>query len=119
MTSALKNLPATEQEGAISQGQPKGSELDRLCVNTIRMLALDQVENGTAIAGPPTTSREPMDVRIGYTIFPIEGDNPAPLDIKSISICRVYSEGPKQYMKCGGARYHVSNIGLQPKKEGN
>ena len=44
MTSALKNLPATEQEGAISQGQPKGSELDRLCVNTIRMLALDQVE---------------------------------------------------------------------------
>ncbi|HEY6939472.1 MAG TPA: transketolase [Terriglobales bacterium] len=44
MTSALKNLPATEQEGAMSQGQPKGSELDRLCVNTIRMLALDQVE---------------------------------------------------------------------------
>ena len=28
----------------MSQGQPKGSELDRLCVNTIRMLALDQVE---------------------------------------------------------------------------
>ena len=44
MTSGLKNLPATEHEGAISQGQPKGSELDRLCVNTIRMLAVDQVE---------------------------------------------------------------------------
>jgi transketolase len=44
MTSVLKNLPATEQEGAMSQGQPKGSELDRLCVNTIRMLAVDQVE---------------------------------------------------------------------------
>jgi transketolase len=44
MTSVLKNLPATEQEGAISQGQPKGSELDRLCVNTIRMLAVDEVE---------------------------------------------------------------------------
>jgi transketolase len=44
MTSGLKNLPATEQEGAISQGQPKGSELDRLCVNTIRMLAVDEVE---------------------------------------------------------------------------
>ena len=42
MTSGLKNLPATEE--AISQGQPKGSELDRLCVNTIRMLAVDQVE---------------------------------------------------------------------------
>jgi len=37
-------LPATEHEGAISQGQPKGSELDRLCVNTIRMLAVDEVE---------------------------------------------------------------------------
>ena len=44
MTSGLKNLPATEHEGAISQGQPKGSELDRLCVNTIRMLAVDEVE---------------------------------------------------------------------------
>ena len=44
MTSGLKNLPATEHEGAISQGQPKGSELDRLCVNTIRLLAVDQVE---------------------------------------------------------------------------
>ena len=44
MTSGLKNLPATDHEGAISQGQPKGSELDRLCVNTIRMLALDEVE---------------------------------------------------------------------------
>ncbi|HEU5336594.1 MAG TPA: transketolase [Terriglobales bacterium] len=43
MTSGLKNLPATDH-GAISQGQPKGSELDRLCVNTIRMLALDEVE---------------------------------------------------------------------------
>ena len=28
----------------MSQGQPKGSELDRLCVNTIRMLAVDEVE---------------------------------------------------------------------------
>ncbi len=44
MTSGLKNLPATEHEGAISQGQPKGNELDRLCVNTIRMLAVDEVE---------------------------------------------------------------------------
>lgn len=44
MTSGLKNLPATEHEGAISQGQPKGGELDRLCVNTIRMLAVDEVE---------------------------------------------------------------------------
>jgi transketolase len=44
MTSGLKNLPVTEHEGAISQGQPKGGELDRLCVNTIRMLAVDQVE---------------------------------------------------------------------------
>jgi hypothetical protein len=62
---------------------------------------------------------EPMEVRIGYTIFPVEGDNPAPLQINSTAICRVYNEGVKQYMKCGGARYHVSNIGLQPKKEGN
>ncbi|HEV2118452.1 MAG TPA: transketolase [Terriglobales bacterium] len=44
MTSVVKNLPATEHEGAFSQGQPKGSELDHLCVNTLRMLALDQVE---------------------------------------------------------------------------
>jgi transketolase len=44
MTSGLKNLPATEHEGAISQGQPKGNELDRLCVNTLRMLAVDEVE---------------------------------------------------------------------------
>ena len=43
MTSVVKNLPATEHE-AMSQGQPKGGELDRLCVNTIRMLAVDQVE---------------------------------------------------------------------------
>ena len=43
MTSVVKNLPATEHE-TISQGQAKGSELDRLCVNTIRMLAVDQVE---------------------------------------------------------------------------
>ncbi len=43
MTSVVKNLPATDHEG-ISQGQPKGSELDRLCVNTLRMLAVDQVE---------------------------------------------------------------------------
>jgi transketolase len=43
MTSGLKNLPVTD-EASISQGQPKGSELDRLCVNTIRMLAVDQVE---------------------------------------------------------------------------
>jgi|SRR5579859_1782072 len=65
---------------------------------------------------------EAQDVRIAYTIEPIEGSHPAPLSDDALVLCRPYNEGPKLYLRCGMDRYGVRNVGLIPrkhKKEGN
>jgi hypothetical protein len=65
---------------------------------------------------------EAQDVRIAYTIEPIEGSHPAPLPDDALMLCRPYNEGPKLFLRCGMDRYAVRNVGLVPrkhKKEGN
>src|SRR6266436_2100163 len=60
---------------------------------------------------------EAQEVRIAYTVVPIEGSHPAPLSNDTLMICRPYNEGPAIFLRCGPDRYAVNNIGLIPKKE--
>ena len=60
---------------------------------------------------------EPVEVRIAYTIEPIEESHPAPMENNYRTVCRQYNEGPKLYLRCGGDHYAVKNIGLVPKNQ--
>jgi len=60
---------------------------------------------------------EPKEVRIGYTIEPVEDAHPAPLLVDSLVICRTYNIGPKYFLHCGMDRYKIVTLGLIPKKE--
>lgn len=60
---------------------------------------------------------EATEVRIAYTIEPIEGSHPAPMPSNTLAICRPYNEGPRLYLRCGPDRYSVANIALIPKKK--
>lgn len=59
---------------------------------------------------------EAKNVRIAYTVQPIEGTHPAPMQIDSLALCRPYNEGSKYFLRCGTDRYAVTGIGLVPKE---
>lgn len=60
---------------------------------------------------------EAKEVRPAYTVVPLEGEHPAPMAPEQNLICRPYDEGTKLFIRCGGTRYAVVNVGLVPKKQ--